>query len=282
MEMAFGKTAGCLILAGAAMVSAAQFPVRHEHWHDHCNGVLTVDGEGVAFHGPKKHVWTWKYRDIRQLTLAPDMVSVVTYEDAKLPLGAGREYRFTGAVPATELYALLKDRLDQRFVAALPEPASTPGWSFAVKLLGHKSAEGTLTIDSKGAIFSTSAKDASRTWRYRDIDNISSSGPFRLTITTFEQGSREFQFELKEAITEATYNAIWLQVQQSTGKIQNVGHALACPNSRGELGSPWASEKLTPRLSYFRRDCSARLSSAAPAKSPMACRATARFWYAGA
>jgi hypothetical protein len=52
MEMAFGKTAGCLILAGAAMASAAQFPVRHEH----CNGVLTVDEKGVAFRGPKKHV----------------------------------------------------------------------------------------------------------------------------------------------------------------------------------------------------------------------------------
>lgn len=216
--MAFGKTAGCLILAGAAMVSAAQFPVRHER----CNGVLTVDERGVAFSGPKKHTWSWAYRDIRQLTLAPDMVSVMTYEDGKLNFGAGREYRFTGAVPAAELYLLLKDRLDQRFVAALPEPiANTPVWSFAVKLLGHKNAEGTLTIDSTGAIFSTPAKDASRTWRCRDIDNISSSGPFGLTVTTFEQGGREFQFELKEAITEATYNAIWLQVQHSTGKIQN-------------------------------------------------------------
>jgi len=210
-----------LILAGAAVVSAAQFPVRHEHWHDHCNGVLTVDENGVAFNGPKKHVWSWKYRDIQPLTLSPDMVSVVTYEDAKLSLGAGRVYRFTGAVPAAELYALLKDRLDQRFVAALEKPtANTPAWSFAVKLLRHKSAEGTLIIDSTGAIFSTPAKDASRTWRYRDIDNIGSSGPFRLTITTFEHERTDFRFELKEAITEATYNAIWLQVQQSTGKIQ--------------------------------------------------------------
>ena len=60
--MAFGKTAGCLILAGAAIASAAQFPVRHEHWHDHCNGVLTVDEKGVSFTGAKKHAWSWKYR----------------------------------------------------------------------------------------------------------------------------------------------------------------------------------------------------------------------------
>ena len=46
--MAFGKTAGCIILAGAAMASAAQFTVRHEHWQDHCSGVLTVDDKGVS------------------------------------------------------------------------------------------------------------------------------------------------------------------------------------------------------------------------------------------
>jgi len=221
--MAFGKTAGCLILAGAVMASAAQFPVRHEHWHGHCNGVLTIDAQGVAFRGPKKDAWSWTYRDIRQLTLAPDMVSVETYEDPKLPFGGERVYRFAGAVPAAELYALLKDRLDQRFVAALPAPlANTPAWSFDVKLVGHKGAEGTLTINSTGAMFSTPAKDASRTWLYRDIDNISSSGPFRMTITTFELGGKEFQFELKEAICEATYNAIWLQIQHRTGKIRTI------------------------------------------------------------
>ena len=67
-------------------------------------------------------------------------------------------------------------------------------------------------------------KTASRTWRYSDIDNISSSGPFQLTITTFERegnGDRKaFNFALKERISEATYNAIWLQIQQKNGKLQ--------------------------------------------------------------
>jgi hypothetical protein len=216
--MAFGKTAGCLILAVAAVASAAQFPARHEHWHDHCNGILTVDEKGVRFAGPKKHAWSWQYRDIQQLILSPDEVSVMTYED--------RVYRFTGKVPAAELYALLKDRLDQRFVAALDRATSVPAWTFPVKHCGRKSSEGTLTIGADAVIYSTPAKDGSRTWRYSDIDNISTSGPFQLTITTFERDRnslgdrREFNFELKESITEATYNAIWLQIQQKNGKIQ--------------------------------------------------------------
>jgi len=225
--MAFGKTASCIILAGAAMASAAQFPVRHEHWQDHCSGILTVDDKGVSFAGPKKHAWIWKYRDIQQLTLSPDRVSVLTYKDNKLLLGADRSYRFTGKVPAAELYALLKDRLDQRLVAAMEQDATLPAWAFPVKHLGRiTGSEGTLIFDSDAVIYSTPAKDDSRTWRYSDIDNISSSGPFQLTVTTFERdkytfGDRKgFNFQLKERLTEATYNEIWLQIQKKNGKIQ--------------------------------------------------------------
>jgi len=197
------------------MASAAQFPVRHEHWHDRCNGVLTVDEKGVSFAGEKKHAWSWQYRDIQQLTLSADTVSVLTYED--------RTYRFTGKVPAMELYALLKDRLDQRFVAALDRETSSPAWTFPVKLCVRKSSEGTLTFDANAVTYSTPAKDSSRTWRYSDIDNISSSGPFQLTITTFERGlgdRRSFDFALKERMSETTYNVIWLQIQQKNGKIE--------------------------------------------------------------
>jgi hypothetical protein len=232
--MAFGKTAGCLIMAGAGLMapaSAAQFPVRHEHWHDHCSGVLTVDGHGVSFAAPKKHQWSWQYQDIEQLTLSPERVVVVTYKDSKLRLGADRSYRFTGKVPAAELYGLLKDRLDQRFVAALApdagQDAALPAWTFPVKHLGRiTGSEGTLTIGADAIVYSTAANDDSRTWRYRDIDNISSSGPFQLTVTTFERdkytfGDRKgFNFELKERITEATYNEIWMQIQKKNGKIQ--------------------------------------------------------------
>ena len=74
-----------------------------------------------------------------------------------------------------------------------------------------------------------SAKEAeSRTWRYEDIDNISSSGPFQLTITTFERAKldygnrKQFNFELKQRLEEARYNELWLRLNQSKGlKILN-------------------------------------------------------------
>ena len=216
--MAFIKAASCLILVGAALASAAQFTVRHEHLRKGCAGAMTVDANGVSFTGAKKHAWKWKYEDIQELTLAPESICILTYKDSKLRLGADRGYRFTGKIPAGELYALLRERMDQRFVAALAEVSGAAAVSLPVKHLRPiVGSEGTLAFGADAIVYSTTAKDESRTWRYSDIETISSSGPFQLTITTLEKG---FNFQLKQPITEATYNQLWLQIEKKNGRIQ--------------------------------------------------------------
>ena len=56
-----------------------------------------------------------------------------------------------------------------------------------------------------------------RTWRYKDIQFISSANPFQLTITTLE---KQFSFQLKQAITETAYNQCWLEIEKKNGRIQ--------------------------------------------------------------
>jgi hypothetical protein len=216
--MAFGKTASCLVLAGAALASAMQFPVRHEHPRQGCAGVMTVDENGVSFTGTGKHAWSWRYEDIQQLRLAPESIYILTYKDSKTRLGADREFRFTGKIPAGELYALLRERMDRRFVAALGQVSGAVSFSLPVKHLRPiTGSEGTLAFAADAIVYSTPVKDESRTWRYSDIENIASSGPFQLTITTLEKG---FNFQLKQPITEATYNQLWLQIEKKNGRIQ--------------------------------------------------------------
>jgi hypothetical protein len=232
--MAFGKIASCLM--AAASLYAVEFPVEHKHAHNNCAGILTVDQAGVSFAGPKKHAWTWKYQDIQEFKLSPDRIYLLTYHDNRFLLGADQSYHFTGKIPAAELYALLKDRLDQRFVAAMAEPfpegtAGAAGggfWSIPAKHQRRLTGtEGMLSFGSDTIVYFTTAKDDSRTWRYSDIDSISSSGPFQLTITTFERalahyGDRKgFNFQLKAPITESTYNELWLQIERKNGKIQH-------------------------------------------------------------
>jgi hypothetical protein len=224
--MAFGKTAGCLILAGAAWAYGAQFAVRHEHLRKGCDGVMTVDDIGVTFKGSKDHTWTWKYDDIQELRLEPEEIHILSYKDSKLRLGSDREYDFTGKLPAEDLYQLWSKRLDQRFVAALPQPAAE-GFLIPVKHLKRiTGSEGTLGFEKDSVVYSTSASGESRRWRYSDIDSISSSGPFQLTITTYERarshyGDRKgFNFDLKQPMTEARYNEIWLRIERTNGRIQ--------------------------------------------------------------
>jgi hypothetical protein len=214
--MAFGKAASCLILAGT--IWGAQFTVRHEHLRKGCAGVMTVDETGVSFTGAKKHAWKWKYEDIQELTLAPGRIHILTYKDSKLRLGADREYNFTGKIPTEALYLLWKDQMDQRFVAAVGQASGLPSWSLPVKHLRPViGSEGTLAFTPESIVYSTPAKDQSRTWRYTDITTISSSGPFQLTITTLE---KSFNFQLKQPITEARYNELWLQIEKKNGRIQ--------------------------------------------------------------
>jgi hypothetical protein len=216
MEMAFVKAASCLIVA--ASLWAAEFPVRHDHLRKGCDGTMTVDEHGVKFAGPKGHAWTWPYGEIEELRLEPEQIRILTYKN--------HTYEFTGKVPADDLYRLWKDRLDQRFVAALVEP---PPDDFAIPakhLTRFGGSQGTLAFGDDSIVYSTESAGESRTWRFEDIDSISSSGPFQLTITTFERaqahyGDRKgFNFALKEPLSESKYNEIWLTIERKNGRIQ--------------------------------------------------------------
>jgi len=226
--MAIYKAAGGLILAGWIAVNAAQFPMRHEHRRKGCTGVMTVDDTGVGFAGPKGHSWKWNYADIQQLQLEPERIRILSYEGSKWRLGVDREFDFAGTPPYEMLAQIWKDVMDQRFVAALPPQAEVEGvYSIPVKHLKRISgSDGTLAFSDSSIAYAASAPGESRTWRYSDIDSISSSGPYQLTITTFERarthyGDRKgFNFQLKQPITEARYNEIWLQIERKSGRIQ--------------------------------------------------------------
>ena len=218
--MAIGKAAICLILSSAAAsLWAQQFPVQHRHLRKFCVGTLTVDARGIRFSGPKGHVWDWPYGEIQQLTLYPGSIRVLSYKDSSnWKLGKDVAYTFTGKFPIELLERQWSAQLDQRFVAAVPvaQASGLPGVKFPVKQLGlMKGTQGTLIFGADAVVYDTPS-DA-RTWRYSDIQFISSANPFQLTVTTLE---KQFDFQLKQGITESTYNQLWLEIEKKNGRIQ--------------------------------------------------------------
>lgn len=220
-----------MVLLAGALVAPAQdfrFDVRHDHPRKSGPGVLRLTVDGVSFVETtrKEHARSWVYRDIQQLEVSPGRIRVLTYEDRKWRIGADREetYLIASDQPVDAVYAFLKTRLDQRLVAALADSSAPAVWQLPVKLLGRiRGSEGALLVMRDRIVYQTDAPGQSRTWRFEDIDNISTSGPFQLTVTTFERarfhyGSRKgFNFQLKQVLEEGRYNELWRAVNRGKG-----------------------------------------------------------------
>lgn len=199
-------------------------------------GTLVITQQGIAYQEASRkkekkpeelHHGRWNYEDIQQLFVSPQTLTIVTYKDrGKLLLGADQQWAFRlgPGQSFSAVYELLKNRLDQRFVAAFAEQDIQPLWAVPVKLLGRiQGSEGILEVGTDRVVYRTQARNQSRTWRMEDIENVSSAGPFQLTLTTYERAKSHygnlkwFQFQLKRVLDENKYNQLWRLVNQEKG-----------------------------------------------------------------
>ena len=180
---------------------AVGYDVRHVHLRNGGPGVLRIGENSIAFDEQGKHVKhsrTWKYDDIQELILGPETLRIVTYEDNRWQLGRDRVYVFDKlpASLAAEWYPVFRTRLDARFVAALADDQVPAEWQMPAKLMyGRGGSQGVLLMGADRVVYNSSQPGESRTWRMGDLENVSSSGVFDLTLTTHE---REFRFQLKQ------------------------------------------------------------------------------------
>ncbi|HWR49524.1 MAG TPA: hypothetical protein VN428_00345, partial [Bryobacteraceae bacterium] len=176
--------------------------------------------------GEQPHAWDWNYGDIQQLEISPQRVRILTYKDIWWKAGVDREYEFdivTGQ-QVRRAYDFLRPKLDQRFVASLADASVKPLWEVRVKHLKRfGGTQGLLTVGNDQMVFLADERNASRTWRFSDIANISTSGPFELSVVTYERALahygnlKQFNFQLKEPLDEARYNELWRRLNESKG-----------------------------------------------------------------
>ena len=242
MAFRIEQRAGALLI-GLVMAPTifAQQAYRYEAWRGHRRllhigttrdaGVLEITESGLSFveaqqHGNHARTWHWSYQDIHQLRMGTTSLDVLTYQANRWKAGAEREYEFDLVSDKTfgDAYLFLKSRLDQRFVATIADGVADVLWEVPVKhLLRFGEDEGMLQVSANEIVYNSPTRNASRTWRYQDIENISTSGPFQLTVTTFERATlhfgdlKWFNFELKSPLVEARYNGLWLRVNESKG-----------------------------------------------------------------
>jgi hypothetical protein len=227
MEFRIKARISAFLILGALLASAQTVTARHKHARASAAGELQVSVEGIVFSGSgkeQKHSRTWKYEDIQQLELSPTSLRILTYEDQKWVLGRDREYEFVELPPwfAETVYGRWRGLLDQRFIADLPDKQLRPEWEVPAKLPGAiQGSQGVIRVGEDRIVYQTDKPGQSRTWRLEDIDNIASAGRFDLSIVTaehhgsFNSGSREFRFQLKQPLSEARYNELWRRLNLS-------------------------------------------------------------------
>lgn len=226
-----------IVPAGAAELT---YEVRHHRALKNREGVLTIGEKGVAYQQvlpegkrranpkkpPKLQSIQFDYQDIQELWVSPDRLRLVTYKDRKWLLGVDKEFEFflPRGKSFDSAYAMLKDKLDRRFFAAVADSQPVVLWELPVKLMGTiQGSEGVLQVGQDRIVYKTDRRRQSRTWRLQDIENVSTSDRYQLTLTTYERakmhyGSRKgFNFQLKQPLDEKRFDALWKQLNHDKG-----------------------------------------------------------------
>ena len=225
-----------LALVAALPVAAQQvweWPVGHIHSPmKDCMGLLHVDENGVRYRQLVKegknprHQFKWTWTDIQELTLSETNLTIVTYKDRIWLAGSDQPFRFKLPSNARvwEVVPTLRQKLPQRFVPQLAVKPELEFWRLPAKRLGRfKGEQGWLIVGQDRITFESNEPGASRSWNLEDIDSISRQGSYRLVIVTSERSlksygdRRAFEFQLKEPLAEAPYDALWLRIQETKG-----------------------------------------------------------------
>ena len=148
------------------------------------------------------------YSDIRAADVSdPRTIRFETYDISKRNPLELRSYEFRlKADHGSDLAKFLAERLTRPVIGAYDVGGDGRFNVSAYHRHLFGGAHGVLAIGAAGIQFKTERKADSRTWLYRDIQTIGSSGPFNFRISTELE---TYTFDLKERLPERAYDFAW-------------------------------------------------------------------------
>ena len=200
-------------------------------------GRLVFSNSGAAYRSQnEKTSIEIAYVDILEADLSdPRKIRLETYDIVKRRLLEHRSYEFELAEDhGSDLARFLAERLKRPIIGAYDVGGegrfSVPAYHRHV----FGGAHGVMEIGPDGIQFKTDTKADSRTWLYRDIQTIGSSGPFNFRIST---ASETYTFDLKERLPEKAYDLAWSKLY----------HFAPVQPYRTEPGAPVAERSGVPK-----------------------------------
>ena len=172
-------------------------------------GTLKIDAEAIEFQSPKNRPVNLPFSDIQTLDLYPGRVVITTYEARGRFRPGVRRYRFDlqTAMPPS-VAAELSERLGRPARNGNPEPDSP---AFATIPAQHRTgfggtkSNGILRFGKGGIEYVTQSAKDSRSWRWADIQTLSSLDPYRLVVFGYRD---TYSFGLKQPMTRELLNRL--------------------------------------------------------------------------
>jgi hypothetical protein len=166
-------------------------------------GDLLVGADGIEFRSAKGKTIKLPYLEVQTFHLSPHGLSIETYQNRKMHMPGIERLRFdvTEAVPAAiaSEFAMEVQRPSQN---AIPDPAAQG----IVIPAHHRSVaggtNGMLRFRDGGIDYVTSAPDDSRSWRWADLQTLSSPDPYHLLAFGYRD---TYSFDLKKSLPQSLY-----------------------------------------------------------------------------
>lgn len=214
-----------LIFGGEGLAQEFTFPVQHDHAIGSCKGDLIIAQDGIEYKtAHRKDARRWAYTDIKMVKLvSPQKVEVLSYESSRAKLGRDRTFEFKvqkGEV-SKEVSEFLLSRVSRPLATSFVKSEEKAQYEIPAR---HRhrlgGCQGTIRVYADRIVYESTRPESSRLWRWSDIQSISRSGPYQLSITSYEPKfggpTKAYNFDLKEALTEAGYDYLWARVYKVT------------------------------------------------------------------
>lgn len=173
------------------------------------SGTLRIDPDGLVFRSSKGLLQQWAIVDIQTVDLWPRQVVLTGYEKRGLFRPGVRRFRFhlDKEMPpgvASELARAVGKPVRN----GVPDPNVSAFETIPARhrtAFGGTRSNGTLRLTEDAIEYITKASRESRSWRWSDIETISSPDSYRLTVFGYRE---TYSFDLKQPLTPELFNRL--------------------------------------------------------------------------
>jgi hypothetical protein len=180
-----------------------QSPAKLHHAVGSEKGDLLVGANGLEFRSGKGQTLKLPYLEVQTFHFSPHSLVIETYQNRKMHLPGIERLRFDVAEAVfPEIAAELAREVQRPSQNAVPNPTAQG----IVIPAHHRSltggTNGILRFRDGGIDYVTGTPDDSRSWRWADLQTLSSTDPYHLLVF----GCRDtYSFDLKELLPQSLY-----------------------------------------------------------------------------